>query len=144
LTVSIRASRYHPASSRFRTGAMIAMFALVVLSVTVIAFLAAEQSAALNTVVKQESVGYDIVNRTTLPVSDLATRIAGDSALSGKVAAVIPFNTTALVVRDTTSRTDFGLTPIVGGDPNAPPQSNFFTGNTFNMVTLASGYKTAS
>jgi len=144
LTVIFKTALSYPASKRFRTGATVAMFALVLLSVTVIAFLTAEQSAALNTVVKQDSGGYDIVTRTTLPVSDLATRIAGDSALSGKVAAVIPFNTTALVVRDTTSRTDFGLTPIVGGDPNAPPQSNFFTGNTFNMVTLASGYKTAS
>src|SRR5439155_1339518 len=144
LTVIFKTALSYPASKRFRTAATVAMFALVLLSVTVIAFLTAEQSAALNTVVKQDSGGYDIVTRTTLPVSDLATRIAGDSALSGKVAAVIPFNTTALVVRDTTSRTDFGLTPIVGGDPNAPPQSNFFTGNTFNMVTLASGYKTAS
>ena len=144
LTVIFKTALSYPASKRFRTGATVAMFALVLLSVTVIAFLTAEQSAALDTVVKQDSGGYDIVTRTTLPVPDLATRIAGDSALSGKLTAVIPFNTTALVVRDVTSGADFGLTPIAGGDPNAPPQSNFFTGNTFNMVTLASGYRTAS
>src|SRR2546429_2404008 len=144
LTVIFKTALSYPASKRFRTGATVAMFALVLLSVTVIAFLTAEQSAALDTVVKQDSGGYDIVTRTTLPVPDLATRIAGDSALSGKLTAVIPFNTTALVVRDVTSGADFGLTPIAGGDPNAPPQSNFFKGNTFNMVTLASGYRTGS
>src|SRR3989454_1592330 len=145
LTVIFKTALSYPASKRFRTGATVAMFALVLLSVTVIAFLTAEQSAALNTVVKQDSGGYDIVTRTTLAVPDLATRIAGDSGLSGKITAVIPFNTTTItVVRDTTSGTEFAQTLIVGGDPNAPPQSNFFTGNTFNMVSLASGYKTAS
>jgi putative ABC transport system permease protein len=144
LTVIFKTALSYPSNKRFRTGATVAMFALVLLSVTVIAFLTAEQGAALNTLVKQDSGGYDIVTETALPVADLAARIGTDPALSGRVAAVIPFNTTGVVVRDLTSGIDFGAQLAVGGDPNAPAQSNFYTGNTFNMVQMASSYKTAA
>jgi len=144
LTVIFKTALSYPGNKRFRTGATVAMFALVLLSVTVIAFLTAEQGAALNSVVRQDSGGYDIVTRTTLPVADLANRIGADSALSGKVAAVIPFNSTGLAVRDLTSGIGFDPQLAVGGDPNAPSQSNFYTGNTFSMAEMASGYKTAA
>jgi len=144
LTVIFKTALSYPSNKRFRTGATVAMFALVLLSVTVIAFLTAEQGAALNTLVKQDSGGYDIVTQTALPVSDLANRIQTDPALLSKVAAVIPFNSTGVVVRDLTSGIDFGSQLAVGGDPKAPSESNFFTGNTFNMVLMANGYKTAA
>src|SRR5439155_25468114 len=120
------------------------MFALVLLSVTVIAFLTAEQGAAMNSVVQQDSGGYDIVAQTTLPVPDLAARIGADRALLGKVSAVIPFNTTGVVVRDLTTGTDYEPQLAVGGNPDAPSQSNFYTGNTFTMPLLANNYKTAA
>jgi putative ABC transport system permease protein len=145
LTVIFKTALSYPASKRFRTGATVAMFALVLLSVTVIAFLVAEQNAALDTVVKQDSGGYDVLTQTTLAVPNLAARIGADSNLNGKVAAVIAFNNTGLsFVKDLTSGGDFGHQLAVGGDPNAPPQSNFYTGNTFSMPDLANGYKTPS
>jgi len=145
LTVIFKTALSYPASKRFRTGATVAMFALVLLSVTVIAFLVAEQNAALDTVVKHDSGGYDVLTQTTLAVPDLAARIGADSNLNGKVAAVIAFNNTGLsFVKDLTSGGDFGHQLAVGGDPNAPPQSNFYTGNTFSMPDLANGYKTPS
>jgi putative ABC transport system permease protein len=143
LTVIFKTALSYPGNKRFRTGATVAMFALVLLSVTVIAFLTAEQGAALNSVVQQDSGGYDIVTRTTLPVADLATRIRADNILSNKVSAVIPFNTTGVVVKDLTSRLDYGPQLAIGGDANATSQSNFYTGNTFTMALMASGYKTA-
>jgi putative ABC transport system permease protein len=145
LTVIFKTALSYPGNKRFRTGATVAMFALVLLSVTVIAFLTAEQGAALNSVIQQDSGGYDIVTRTTLPVSDLANRIGIDPNLMTKVSAVIPFNSTVLAaVRDLTSGTGFGPQPLVGGDPNAPSQSNFYTGNTFTMGDMANGYKTGA
>src|SRR5207247_3288433 len=142
LTVIFKTALSYPGNKRFRTGATVAMFALVLLSVTVIAFLTAEQGAALNSVVQQDSGGYDIVTRTTLPVADLANRIGADSALSGKVAAVIPLNSTGVVGTALTSELSLVPQLAVGGDPNAPSQSNFYTGNTFSMAEMASGYKT--
>jgi putative ABC transport system permease protein len=144
LTVIFKTALSYPGNKRFRTGATVAMFALVLLSVTVIAFLTAEQGAALNRVVQQDSGGYDIIAQTTLPVSNLAARIGSDQYLQGKVSAVIPFNSTGVVVRDLSTGVDYGPQLAVGGDQNAPSQSNFFTGNTFTMVLMASGYKTAA
>ena len=144
LTVIFKTALSYPGNKRFRTGATVAMFALVLLSVTVIAFLTAEQGAALNGVVQQDSGGYDIVTRTTLPVSNLASRIGTDPSLLGKVSAIIPFNTTGVVVKDLTSGLDYGPQLAVGGDPNATSQSNFYTGNTFTMTLIANSYKTAA
>src|SRR5260370_42481766 len=102
------------------------MFGLVLLSVTVIAFLVAEQNAALDTVVKQDSGGYDVLTQTTRAVPDLAARIGADGNLNGKGAAVIAFNNTELsFVKDLTSGGGFAHQFAVGGDPNAPPQRNF-------------------
>ena len=143
LTVIFKTALSYPASKRFRTGATVAMFALVLLSVTVIAFLTAEQTAALDTVVRQDSGGYDVLTQTTLAVPDLAARIGADTHLNGMVAAVIPFNNTGVVVKDLTSGADFGPQLAVGADPNATSQNNFFKGNTFNMAQMAIGYKTA-
>ena len=144
LTVIFRTALSYPGNKRFRTGATVAMFALVLLSVTVIAFLTAEQGAALNNVVQQDSGGYDILTQTSLPVPNLAARIGIDPHLLDKVSAVIPFNTTGLVVRDLTSGLDYGPQLAVGGDPNATSQKNFYTGNTFTMSLMGSGYKTAA
>ncbi len=143
LTVIFKTALSYPGNKRFRTGATVAMFALVLLSVTTIAFLTAEQSAALDKIVAQQSGGYDIVAQTAVNVTNLATQLNADPSLTGKVAAVIPFNTTEVIVRDITSGQDLGAVSAVGADPNAPPQSNFFTGNTFNMVQMASNYKTS-
>ena len=143
-TVIFKTALSYPGNKRFRTGATVAMFALVILSVTTIAFLTAEQGTALDNAVKQDSGGYDIATTTTVPIANLGAQITGDSHLSGKVSAVVPFNSTGVVVRDLTSRIDFGPQAIVGGDPSAPSQSNFYTGNTFNMVLMASAYKTST
>src|SRR5207249_2296580 len=100
-------------------------------------------SFSFNSSIIQDSGGYDVVTQTTLPVANLAAQIAADTSLKGKVAAVIPFNSTGVtVVRDLTSRIDLGPQLAVGGDPNALGESNFFTGNTFSMVQMAEGYQT--
>jgi putative ABC transport system permease protein len=144
LTVIFKIALSYPGNKRFRTGATVAMFALVLLSVTTIAFLTAEQTAALDKIVAQDSGGYDIVATTTVPVTNLATELNADHSLNGKVAAAVPFNSTEVTVRDITSGIDLGGVSAFGGDPNGPPESNFFTTNTFNMVQMAGNYKTAS
>ena len=142
LTVIFKTALSYPGNKRFRTGATVAMFALVLLSVTTIAFLTAEQSAALDKIVAQQSGGYDIVASTLVNVTNLATQLSTDPSLTENVAAVISFNTTEVIVRDITSGQDLGPVLAVGADPNAPPPSNFFTSNTFEMVQVASNYKT--
>jgi putative ABC transport system permease protein len=144
LTVIFKTALSYPGNKRFRTGATVAMFSLVILSVTTIAFITAEQGGALNTMVKQDSGGYDVSTFTQLPLANLTAQVNADPNLDGKVSGVTAFNSTLVTVRDITATGDFGLQTIVGGDPNAPAQSNFYTSNTFNMVLMASTYKAAS
>src|SRR5712692_2486232 len=144
LTPIFKTALSYPENKRFRTAATVAMFALVLFTVSAIASLAAEQSAALDTLVKQDSGGYDIFT-TTSPVSNISQRILSDSSLGGKIAAVIPFNSTGLLrVHGVTSGSDYNFPLLVGADPNAPSPSNFFLTNSFNMVNMTSNYKTAA
>ena len=144
LTVIFKTALSYPSNKRFRTGATVAMFALVILSVITISFLTAEQSAALNKAVVQDSGGYDIVSQTSVNVTNLAIQVSHDPRLSGKIAGVSSFNTTFVGVHDITNGQDFGQVAAVGGDPNAVGQSNFYTSNTFPMVLMAPGYNTAT
>jgi putative ABC transport system permease protein len=145
LTVIFKTALSYPGNKRFRTGATVAMFALVILSVVTISFLTAEQSNALNNAVAQDSGGYDIVAQTAVSIPNLATQMNADPNLNGKVAAIIAFNSTELQsVYDLTSGIDYGQVAAAGGDPHAAAQDNFFTTNTFPMVLKGNNYKTAA
>jgi putative ABC transport system permease protein len=144
LTVIFKTALSYPGEKRFRTGATVAMFALVILSVVTISFLTAEQSNALNNAVTQDSGGYDIVAQTGVNVTNLAPYVSSDTSLSGKVAAVTSFNSTEVNVHDLTSGIDFQQQTLAGADPHSTGQTNFFTSNTFPMVLMADGYKTAA
>jgi len=146
LTVVFKTALSYPGNKRFRTAATVAMFALVLFTVVTIAFLASMQTAALDKYVTENSGGYDIITQTTLPISDLASRVLSDQNLASKVSAVVPFNDTgpSMVVKDVTIGHDFGVVQAIGGDPNAVGASNFYTSNTFKMQNMTSDYKTTA
>ncbi len=148
LTPIFKTALAYPENKRFRTAATVAMFALVIFTVSVIASLTAEQNAALTTLVRQDSGGYDIITQTVVPVSNFASIVNKDSGLQGKINGVIAFNTTGLLAaQDLTTRQVFsGPTgvPLVGADPNAPTSNNFFTTNTFKMLNMTRQYQTAA
>jgi len=148
LTPIFKTALAYPENKRFRTAATVAMFALVIFTVAAIASLTAEQNAALDSLVKQDSGGYDIITQTVIPVSNFASLVNNDSGLQGKIAGVIGFNTTSLIsAQDLTSGQIFsgpGGVPLVGADPYAPASNNFFTTNTFKMQNMTRQYQTAS
>ncbi len=144
MTVVFKTALSYPSNRRFRTAATVAMFALVLFTVVTIAFLASMQTAALDKYVKENSGGYDIITDTTLPISDLASRVHNDPNLASKVSAVLPFNDTGLLVKDVTMQHDFGEQIAIGADPSAVGASNFYTTNTFKMQNMTSDYKTTA
>ncbi len=144
MTVVFKTALSYPSNRRFRTAATVAMFALVLFTVVTIAFLASMQTAALDKYVKENSGGYDIITDTTLPISDLASRVLSDPNLASKVSAVLPFNDTGLLVKDVTMQHDFGQQIAIGADPNAVGAANFYTTNTFKMQNMTSDYKTTA
>ena len=140
-----RTALAYPENKRFRTAATVAMFSLVLFTVAGIASLTAEQNAALDNLVKQNSGGYDIVAEADHSVAGLASMISADAALQGKVVTVIGFNDTGLsYAYDKTSGLTFLYPPLAGADPNAPPASNFYLTNTFQITNMSAQYKSAS
>ena len=140
-----RTALAYPENKRFRTAATVAMFSLVLFTVAGIASLTAEQNAALDRLVKLDSGGYDIVAQADRPVAGLASMISSDTALQGKISAVIGFNDTGLqYAYDTTLGQTFLGPPLAGADPNAPAASNFYLTNTFQITNMSLQYKSAS
>jgi putative ABC transport system permease protein len=145
LTPIFRTALAYPENKRFRTAATVAMFSLVLFTVAAIAALTAEQNAALDNVVKQDSGGYDIITESAVPVTNFASMVTNNTAFQNKIVAVIDFNNTILLsANDTTSHQVFSYPLLIGADPDAPPATNFFLSNTFQMVNMSSEYKTAS
>ncbi|HZD13124.1 MAG TPA: FtsX-like permease family protein, partial [Candidatus Binatus sp.] len=144
LTPIFRTALAYPENRRFRTAATVAMFALVIFTVSAIGSIAAEQNAAVDKLIKQDSGGYDIITTTVVPLSNLTAQVHNDQKLSQ--VNVIPFNSTILrSIHDVNDGKDYGKPPlIIGASPDSPPASNFFLTNTFNMVNMTRNYKTAT
>lgn len=140
-----RTALAYPENKRFRTAATVAMFSLVLFTVAAIASLTAEQNAALDTLVKTDSGGYDIITESSVPIPNFASMVRNNTALQNKVAAVIDFNNTILLsANDTTSGQHFTYPVLLGADQNASTATNFYLTNTFQVVNMTAQYKTPS
>src|SRR2546425_807294 len=144
LTAIFKIALSYPENKRFRTAATVAMFALVLFTVSAVASIQAELNASITQSAKDQSGGYDIATNTA-PLANLTSSVMADTTLSSKVSAVIPFSTVLLdVAHDSSTSQDFPYTLLVGADPNAPETDNFFTTNSFKMLSLAAGYVSAT
>jgi putative ABC transport system permease protein len=144
LTAIFKIALSYPENKRFRTAATVAMFALVLFTVSAVAGVQAELNASISQSAKDQSGGYDIATNTA-PIANLTSSVIADTTLSNKISAVIPFTTVLLeVVHDSSTSQDFPLTLLVGADPNAPGADNFFTTNSFKMLSMASGYASST
>ncbi len=142
-----RISFSYPSNKKFRTTAAVAMFALVIFTVTTIAVIAAEQSAALSNLVDEFSGGYDLVVQTS-PMTNLTETLRSNTALSGKIDGVIPFKTVGVAVTDQTQNRPLACgsqlaCTVVGADPGAIGADNFFDTNKFSFAEYAQGYTTS-
>src|SRR2546428_1462875 len=144
LTAIFKIALSYPENKRFRTAATVAMFALVLFTVSAVAGIQAELSNSISQNAKDSSGGYDIVTNTA-PVANLTSSIMADATLKDKISAVIPFTTMQLdLARDLTTMENFTYTLLVGADPNAPGADNFFISNPFKMVNMTSGFSSAA
>ncbi len=144
LTPIFKVALSYPENKRFRTAATVAMFALILFTVSATASFSEEQNAALDRTLRERSGGYDIIAQTT-PIANLTETVLGDSAVGNDVAGVVSFTTLQLYwAHDLQTNQNFTNTILVGANPDAPGPSNFFTTNTFMMQNTTSPYKTSS
>ncbi len=144
LTAIFKIALSYPENKRFRTAATVAMFALVLFTVSAVASIQAELNASITQSAKDQSGGYDIATNTA-PLANLTSSVMADATLSSMVSAVIPFSTVLLeAAHDSSTSQDFPYTLLVGADPNTPGTDNFFTTNSFKMLSMAPGYASAT
>jgi putative ABC transport system permease protein len=144
LTAIFKIALSYPENKRFRTAATVAMFALVLFTVSAVAGIQAELSNSISQNAKDSSGGYDIVTNTA-PLANLTSSIMADATLKDKISAVTPFSTVQLdLAQDLAMPENFTYTLLVGADPNAPGADNFFTSNSFKMVNMTGGFSSAA
>ncbi len=144
LTAIFKIALSYPENKRFRTAATVAMFALVLFTVSAVAGIQAELSNSISQNAKDASGGYDIVTNTA-PLANLTSSITADATLRDKISAVIPFSTIQLyLAQDLNMAENFTYTLLVGANPNAPGADNFFTSNSFKMVNMTGGFSSAT
>src|SRR5467141_1142880 len=140
LTAIFKIALSYPENKRFRTAATVAMFALVLFTVSAVAGIQAELNASISQSAKDQFGGYDI-STNTAPIANLTSSVIADATLRNKVSAVIPFTTILLEeAHDSSTSQDFPLTQLVGADPSAQAADNFFTTNSFKMLSMATGF----
>src|SRR5207245_10312574 len=93
---------------------------------------------------RAQSDGYDIGSNTAA-IATLRSSVMAEAMSSNKISAVIPFATVLLeVAHDSSTPQDFPFTLLAGADPSASGADNFFTTNSFKMLSLAAGYASAT
>ena len=144
LTAIFKIALSYPENKRFRTAATVAMFALVLFTVSAVAGIQAELSNSISQNAKDSSGGYDIVT-STAPLANLTSSIMADVMLKDRISAVIPFSTVQLdLAQDLTMQENFTYPLLVGANPDAPGANNFFTSNSFKMINMTGGFSSAS
>jgi putative ABC transport system permease protein len=84
----VRAAIAYPMAKKFRTGVVLAMFSLIMFTITVMSMVMGITGSTVDVFARQESGGYDLVGFASpfAPIADLDRRL-NDSGLASAVAA---------------------------------------------------------
>ncbi|MFQ5918824.1 MAG: FtsX-like permease family protein [Thermoplasmata archaeon] len=133
----VRAAIAYPMAKKFRTGVILAMFSLIMFTITVMSMVMGITGSTVDVLARQESGGYDLVGFSSpfAPIADLDQRL-GDSGLAPAVA-----------VHDDLLRSQVELTPP-GGQAESYPligvSQGFANRNEFTFFRMADRYETAA
>jgi len=91
----------YPMANRFRTGMTLAMFALIIFTITLVSMMVALFSGNIDQMTKESSGGYDMIAYTDpeYPMNDIQFQIEeSDNLSSGDFSAVVPMNTAYIMM----------------------------------------------
>src|SRR2546427_13074608 len=126
LTAIFKIALSYPENKRFRTAATVAMFALVLFTVSAVAGIQAELNASISQSAKDQSGGYDIATNTA-PIANLTSSVMADDGLSNKILTGIPVITVVVEQANGSFTTQvFTMTQLVGAYPSAAGADNVF------------------
>src|SRR5437899_11017075 len=84
LTAIFKIALSYPENKRFRTAATVAMFALVLFTVSAVASIQAELNGSIAQSAKDQSGGYDIATNTA-PIANLTSSVMAATKLNSKL-----------------------------------------------------------
>ncbi|MFQ5908406.1 MAG: ABC transporter permease [Thermoplasmata archaeon] len=133
----VRAAIAYPMAKKFRTGVILAMFSLIMFTITVMSMVMGITGSTVDVFARQESGGYDLVGFASpfAPITDLDQRL-NDSGLAPMVAA-----------HDDLLRSRVELDApggqVVENYPLIGVSQSFADRNEFTFFKTADGYETA-
>ncbi|MFQ6012589.1 MAG: ABC transporter permease [Thermoplasmata archaeon] len=132
----VRAAIAYPMAKKFRTGVILAMFSLIMFTITVMSMVMAITGSTVDVFARQESGGYDLVGFASpfAPITDLDQRL-NDSGLAPAVAAHDDLLRSRVELRGPGGQTE--NYPLVG------VSQSFADRNGFTFFRTADGYETA-
>ncbi len=138
-TAVFRTAISYPMVNRFRTGAALAMFCLVIFTLVVMSIINSS-SASLYSDPRRLSGGFDITGTTSYinPVNDMNTAIQDASAIDPKdFEAIGAISTTSLKLRQVGTQGEYDTVPVQGID-------NGYANNvSYGFTMMAEGYSSA-
>ncbi len=134
----VRTAVAYPMNKRFRTGMNIAMFALIIFTITTLAMFQSLFTTGVTTFTQEFSGGYDIVgfSNPQLRVQDFSAKLSADATLARGVAYHEELVMGRALARSDQMNHSIGYNIIgINGD--------FVARNRFTFYALAPGYATA-
>ena len=133
----VRAAIAYPMAKKFRTGVILAMFSLIMFTITVMNMVMAITGSTVDVFARQESGGYDVVGFASpfAPVQDLDQRL-NDAGLAPAVVAHDDLLRSQVEVRTPGGQAE--SYPLIGVSPG------FANRNEFTFFRKAAGYESAA
>jgi putative ABC transport system permease protein len=133
----MRIALSYPMKKRFRTGMTLAMFALIIFTVTVIAMISSFQANSVESTFLEEAGGYDIIGlgNPNNPIPDIKRSIASSPTLAGGFDEVssLSWNRVPAYAKDKGPDTSF-TNNMYGAD------DDFLDNNDFTFHSIMEGY----
>lgn len=133
----MRIALSYPMKKRFRTGMTLAMFALIIFTVTVIAMISSFQANSVESTYREEAGGYDIMGIANLnnPIADINAAISASPTLSGRFDEIssLSFNRVPTYMKDQDPSESF-MNTVYGAD------DDFLENNDFTFQAIMQGY----
>ncbi len=133
----MRIALSYPMKKRFRTGMTLAMFALIIFTVTVIAMISSFQANSVESTYLEEAGGYDIIGlgNPSNPITDIKASIASSPTLAGRFDEIstLSWNRVPAYAEDEGPESSY-TNNMYGAD------DDFLDNNDFTFYSIMEGY----
>lgn len=131
----MRVALSYPMKKKFRTGMTLAMFSLIIFTVSVIAMISSFQTNAVESAYVEQAGGYDIIGFSSRNITDISQDISSHPDLANKFDEISTLSFSVVQVRhEGEDENSSSITRIYGAD------DSFFEDGDFTFNSMMPGY----